>query len=369
MKDQKHEIEPLTPPSKDGGGVILLDGVTGAQAIELESQGSQDSFPRGKPPATLEAKAAASPSMYTLAYWSRLMECMFSWFDWKYMVNHLMINVLTVDIINATFERTICVDELLACCDPFNRIGGYIGWFPVNGWLIGHYLAYAWAGCFYGNADPVKHFNVALGQVGWFWFEFWTYYHTYQYEQLTYYTKINGTNELGDGVLLVTTSDRKHPCPELPYYSTWIPIWEDFIYNTAGQLTGLAIWIYLTSLKAKPSANKRLEEALVEAGVGPCLGSEDTNSHGCSQLIQDCNGAKDDVEVWSLKLEASTVSDGYDTLPSVPTKMVVRRGRPAAFVTASEESSTSGSGLNGRGGITINNPTQRANPKDSVDIV
>ena len=37
-----------------------------------------------------------------------------------YLGYHMLLNILTVDAINYTLEWTVCQDQLLACCDPFN---------------------------------------------------------------------------------------------------------------------------------------------------------------------------------------------------------------------------------------------------------
>lgn len=242
---------------------------------------------------------------------------MFMIFDPVYMINHLMINVLSVDIINATFERTICVDELLACCDPFNKWDVWIGWFPVNGWLLGHFFAYAVAGCFYAKDDWIRQFNVALGQVGWFWFEFWTYYHTYEWEQLTYYKKSNTTNELGDGVLLNTYKKLVHPCPDLAYYSTWIPIWEDFIYNTAGQVLGMYIWIKYYKNDAQ-TPREALEEKFEEAFV---------------PMLEEVPAETDGIKVYAISDTAALLENKED----MPTRLVVQKGKPMAYVPGSPQ--------------------------------
>ena len=41
-----------------------------------------------------------------------------------------------------------------------------------------------------------------------------------------------------------------HPCPWRPYFSTWIPIWQDFPYNIAGQLIGL-LYVWLRQAEAR----------------------------------------------------------------------------------------------------------------------
>ena len=236
-------------------------------------------------------------------------------FDPVYMINHLVVNVLSVDVINHGFEHTICQNELLACCDPFNKWDLWIGWFPINGWLLGHFFAYALAGCFYGKDDPIKQFNVALGQAAWFWFEFWTYRHTYEWEQLTYYKHSNTTHELGDGVLLNEYKKLIHPCPDLAYYSTWIPIWEDFIYNSAGQALGYYLWIKIYKMAATPRDD--LEEKLDEFFI---------------PRVSDTEAAGEGTKVWVLT-EADALVDGK---VEKRTRLVVTHGlggnRALAFV-------------------------------------
>jgi len=131
--------------------------------------------------------------------------------------------MVCVDALNYFLEHTFCRDELLACCDPLNHSGPFEG-IPYrlgpNGWLMGHLLAYAFAGYTYGRCSHIAHANLLLCQLAWFLFEYVTYQHTYAWEQLVLYD--NGT----------------HPCAERAYYSTWIPIWQDFPYNMLGQLLG-----------------------------------------------------------------------------------------------------------------------------------
>ena len=124
-------------------------------------------------------------------------------------------------------EHTLFKDTLLACCDP-------LAWVPwpshlaPNLFLLMHFYYYERAAfttirdC---GSEAVAHVNLAICQVVWFGLEYFTFAHTLQWEQRTLY--------LPDG---------RHPCPERPYYSTWIPIWQDFVYNTAGQLVGLLLW-------------------------------------------------------------------------------------------------------------------------------
>ena len=147
--------------------------------------------------------------------------------DIPYLCFHLTVNMVSVDAWNYAMEFTFCRDVLLACCDPFNKAGPFRS-IPLklgpNGWLMGHFLAYTFAGCTYGKWSRVAHANLVLCQIAWFAFEWVTYQHTYAWEQLVFYP--NGT----------------HPCPEEAYFSTWIPVWQDFPYNTAGQLLGAMLY-------------------------------------------------------------------------------------------------------------------------------
>ena len=45
--------------------------------------------------------------------------------------------------------------------------------------------------------------------------------------------------------------DGNHPCPTNAYFSTWIPIVEDFVYNSVGQALGW--WLYARVQKRRAS--------------------------------------------------------------------------------------------------------------------
>jgi len=118
----------------------------------------------------------------------------------------------------------------------------YVAGFPCNGWLIGHFIAYSFAGATYGKVDLTAHLNLVICQLAWFWFEYFTYQHTYEWEQLKFYS-----NEPLPPASCrnLEMCERTSPCTSVPYYSTWIPIWQDYVYNTLGQVVGMAIFIGL----------------------------------------------------------------------------------------------------------------------------
>lgn len=152
--------------------------------------------------------------------------------DVKYLFTHIVVNIICVDIWNITLEQTFCNNSLLACCDPLNWSGSFTFALKPNGWLLGHLLAYAFAGYMYGKVSIVAHANLLLCQITWFFFEYATFLHTYELEKLLHYQ--NGT----------------HPCPHRSYFSTWIPIWQDFPYNSLGQLFGCLLFKYGVRIKA-----------------------------------------------------------------------------------------------------------------------
>jgi len=175
----------------------------------------------------------------TLTCWGKTAQVV-GLFDTKYLLFHLIVNVLTVDVWNIGLEHTFCKNELLACCDPFNWMYFDIAGFPCNGWLVGHWIAYCFAGLTYGKTDLVAHLNLIVCQLGWFWFEYFTYFHTYEWEQDRFYS----TTPVPEGSCrTLELCEKTSPCPTLPYYSTWIPIWQDFVYNTLGQLAGLLLFL------------------------------------------------------------------------------------------------------------------------------
>ena len=137
---------------------------------------------------------------------------------------HLVLNMVTVDLINFSLQKTICQNVLLTCCDPFSYIQPSLLGFPCNGWLVGHLLAYWWTGYYYGKNSLRNHSQLVICQLAWFSFEYCTFVHVWEFEQQKYYP--SGT----------------HPCPHNAYFSTWIPIWQDFVYNSIGQCLGW--WLY-----------------------------------------------------------------------------------------------------------------------------
>ena len=165
--------------------------------------------------------------------------------DIPYLCLHLTVNMVSVDVLNYIMEMTFCSNVLLACCNPFNKAGPFRS-IPLklgpNGWLVGHFFAYTFAGCTYGKLSHVVHANLVLCQIAWFTFEWVTYQHTYAWEQLVFYR--NGT----------------HPCPSEIYFSTWIPIWQDFPYNTAGQLLGAILYQHRNAMieRLKTSSERAL---------------------------------------------------------------------------------------------------------------
>lgn len=207
------------------------------------------------------------PTSCTGKVWSVL--CLL---DYKFLMCHLMVNVLTVDIWNIGLEHTFCKNELLACCDPFNTIHFYVAGFPCNTWLIGHWVAYCFAGATYGKTDLTAHLNLVLCQLVWFWFEFFTYYHTYEWEQLTYYSQKPVPLA---SCRTLEICERTSPCQSEPYYSTWIPIWQDYVYNTLGQFAGMAIFIFLAKRGYSLTESGRLvqlqdqDRDVLKGGMGP----------------------------------------------------------------------------------------------------
>ena len=160
-----------------------------------------------------------------------------------YLGYHLLLNILTVDAINYFLEWTACQDQLIACCDPFNIV-----WLPQLGtlapcmWLVGHTLAYMNAAYTYAGTSWERHANLAVAQVVWFFFEMLTFSHTYSWERITYYNNSEGA---GSPFNFLFGGADGHPCPERPYFSTWIPIWQDFVYNTVGQVAGWLLFVWI----------------------------------------------------------------------------------------------------------------------------
>ena len=146
---------------------------------------------------------------------------------------HLVVNMLTVDVTNFALSKTICPETLLTCCDPFSNIQPMVLGFPVNGWLLGHLIAYWWTGYYHGKNSVSRHAELVLCQVAWYCFEYFSFLHVWDYEREKYYP------------------DGNHPCPTNAYFSTWIPIVEDFMYNSVGQALGW--WLYARVQKRRAS--------------------------------------------------------------------------------------------------------------------
>ena len=173
--------------------------------------------------------------------------------DGPYITYHIIINVVTVDAINYPLaEVPFCRDRLLACCDPLNA-----PWFALPmrlspcGWLVGHTLAYAHAAYMWARESPAQHANLLLCQIVWFFFEMLTFTHTVEWESLVFYEgdERARTRLFGAG--------HGHPCPGRPYFSTWIPIWQDFLYNCLGQLLGYAAVVYVRRQRERATDRKK----------------------------------------------------------------------------------------------------------------
>ena len=161
-----------------------------------------------------------------------------------YLGYHMLLNILTVDAINYTLEWTVCQDQLLACCDPFNLpFLTELGALTPCVWLVVHTLAYMHAAYAYAGTSWERHANLAVAQLLWFFFEMLTFSHTYAWEKTTYYNSSEGHPAKESP--LVFGAAEGHPCPERPYFSTWIPIWQDFVYNTVGQVAGWLLFVWI----------------------------------------------------------------------------------------------------------------------------
>ena len=152
--------------------------------------------------------------------------------DWKYVGNHLLVNLVCVDAVNYFLKWAVCGDELLACCDPLNVAAVTL---PAKlgpcGWLLGHFIAYFDSARRWAGLSVRRHVTLCVCQLAWFGFEMLTFRHTLEWERLTFYRGPNATSPLFQ-------AGHGHPCADRPYFSTWIPIWQDFAYNSAGQLLG-----------------------------------------------------------------------------------------------------------------------------------
>jgi len=161
--------------------------------------------------------------------------------DWSYIGYHLLVNLLTVDAVNYTLELTLCPDVLLACCDPLNVavISLPAGLGPC-GWLVGHTLAYFHAAFAWAGRGWRRHATLLACQLLWFFFEMLTFAHVLAWERLVFYDGAAGTHNVTTTTPSLFHADAGHPCASRPYFSTWIPIWQDFPYNCLGQLLGWA---------------------------------------------------------------------------------------------------------------------------------
>ena len=193
--------------------------------------------------------------LHKLAPVHRLLRTAFGYVEWNYIGYHLLINLLSVDAVNYFLQWTFCSDELLACCDPLNIAAFTLpaGLGPC-GWLVGHTIAYFDAARGWAGLSVRRHANLLACQFIWFFFEMLTFSHTLEWERMVFYHGPNATSELfGAG--------HGHPCAERPYFSTWIPIWQDFPYNTAGQLLGtLFVWLRFGKDPARPGATTNTED-------------------------------------------------------------------------------------------------------------
>eukprot|EP00466_Bigelowiella_natans_P001242 jgi/Bigna1/76762/fgenesh1_pg.43_\ len=214
--------------------------------------------------------------------------------DLGQLAYHLLMNYLTVHIINTFLERTFCEatiepllyfrvmdqlsdisnneGQLLACCDPFNW--SITSLFPCCVWLWGHFFAYMYSdwllleccldkqflssvaipeaagkfpktekffiiqyvaptGYSFGKNSTKNHINLLICQLVWFYSEYYTYIGTYREEVERYHIH----PEFGRHTSAL-------PCGNVVYYSTWVPIWEDYIYNTLGQISGYLLFAY-----------------------------------------------------------------------------------------------------------------------------
>lgn len=152
--------------------------------------------------------------------------------DFQLLSWHLVLNMICVEAWNLLLESSMCKGILLACCDPFTYVPWPLDCIPLklgpNVCLLLHFYHYERTAFTYTRAcgsEVTAHVNLAICQLAWFAFEYMTFVHTYSLERLTMYTP-----------------EGAHPCPERSgYYSTWIPIWQDFVYNSAGQAVGLLL--------------------------------------------------------------------------------------------------------------------------------
>lgn len=185
--------------------------------------------------------------------------------DVPFLARFIVQNLATVYVFIHVFESWVC-DEgtLVACCSFTNANWLPSGWFPLNLSLATHTVAYAAKAFSYARADPNKHLNLVYSQFAWFYFMACWYARKYEREldlyvlgEVALVDAINGTSPGLTQVAAATplsTSNRfrpwtgfslwterhraGHPCPERAYFSSCMPIWEDFIYNTAGHLCG-----------------------------------------------------------------------------------------------------------------------------------
>lgn len=170
--------------------------------------------------------------------------------DYPAMWRALIMQVVAVEAVNCTLQATICpaTTEPLACCDPMNTYFVTLAsWGPrsaatsisLNGWLFGHFVFHCYEAYTRGKSSCRAHFNQFLMGFLWYLFEFLVFLHALELEQLRFWRR-------GDDGSLVS------PCPENPYFSTWIPIWQDFYCNWGGQLLG---WLLYRRFGAQQGAS------------------------------------------------------------------------------------------------------------------
>mmetsp|Transcript_37808 Transcript_37808/g.63511 ORF Transcript_37808/g.63511 Transcript_37808/m.63511 type:complete len:120 (-) Transcript_37808:89-448(-) len=90
-----------------------------------------------------------------------------------------------------------------------------------------------YSGYSFGKNSTKNHINLLIYQLVWFYSEYYTYIGTYREEVERYHIH----PEFGRHTSAL-------PCGNVVYYSTWVPIWEDYIYNTLGQISGHLLFAY-----------------------------------------------------------------------------------------------------------------------------
>eukprot|EP00467_Chlorarachnion_reptans_P012614 CAMPEP_0114496028 /NCGR_PEP_ID=MMETSP0109-20121206/5546_1 /TAXON_ID=29199 /ORGANISM="Chlorarachnion reptans, Strain CCCM449" /LENGTH=416 /DNA_ID=CAMNT_0001673263 /DNA_START=159 /DNA_END=1410 /DNA_ORIENTATION=+ len=161
--------------------------------------------------------------------------------DPSQLLYHILLNFVTVHVTNHLLMATVCQDQLLACCDPCNW--SWTSYVPMCVWLWGHFFAYMQAGYTYGRKSYSNHINLLICQVAWFYSEYYSYMSVYEKEVKDFHSH----PEFGRNVKAL-------PCDNVVYYSTWVPIWEDYIYNTLGQFAGYLLFCYVEKRRQQPSS-------------------------------------------------------------------------------------------------------------------